>query len=214
MTKLLTILFLFLGLTSCLQTEKKYEVRDLKNTLDSVDMALTTPSGKNYSLDDIYQKYIPSELLSYIEISQPTWSVPGQNMWYPQLFNKYQTDSSLVNYVSGDFDCNGKRDYALIMDKGMNHLAAIAFLRVDNGFKTVELTELLHSEGQKIDFVLSLYKPGRYDIVDPDLLPSDPNYVNLKGNSVGIGLFNELYEGGADVYYWDEGQLRSCVIDD
>jgi hypothetical protein len=100
----------------------------------------TSVAEKMYSLDEIYEKYLSKELLSYMEKTHPAWSVPNEHMWYPQLFNKYKTDSSLVNYVSGDFDCNGKKDYALIVDNGKNGLAAVAFLGVGNGFKTVELT--------------------------------------------------------------------------
>jgi hypothetical protein len=181
--------------------------------MDSVNTTVTFPAEKKYSLDEIYQKYISEELLSFIEKTHPTWSVPNQNLWYPQLFNKYKTSSSLVDYIRGDFDCNGKMDHALIVDKGKDGLAAVAFLRIDSSFKIVELTQLTPHEGEKIDFVLTLYKPGRYDIEDPDLGPSDPKYVNLACSSVGIGLFKELYEGGNDVYYWERNQLRSCVIE-
>ena len=99
------------------------------------------------------------------------------------------------------------------MDKGRNGLAAVAFLRVDDDFKTIELTEITWREGEKIDFVLSLYQPGYYAITDPDLGPSDQRHVNLTCSSVGIGLFKELYDGGDDVYYWEGNQLRSCVIE-
>jgi hypothetical protein len=67
--------------------------------------------------------------------------------------------------------------------------------------------------GEKIEFDLTLYKPGRYHIADPDLEPSDPKMVNFKCNAVGIGMFKELYEGGDDVYYWEQDHLRSCVIE-
>lgn len=173
---------------------------------------MTLVAEKRYSLDEIYQTYISEELLSYIEKKHPTWSVPNENMWYPKLFSKYKTGSSLVNYLSGDFDCNGKKDQALIVDKGKNILSAVAFLKIDNSFKTVELTEI-GPAGEKIEFVLTLYKPGHYKIVDPDLSPSDPKIVNFKCNGVGIGKFNELYEGGRDVFYWDQNQLRSCLIE-
>ena len=92
-------------------------------------------------------------------------------------------------------------------------LAAVAFPGMDGNFKTVELTEIKCREGEKFELVLSLYKPGRYDIVDPDLGPTDPKFVNLACGSGGVGLFRELYEGGDDVYYWDRNQLGSCLIE-
>jgi hypothetical protein len=212
MTKLLAILFL--GLASCQQLEKTDESAPSKDrVVDSINSPMSTAvAEKNYSLDEIYQKYISVELLSYLEAKYPTWSVPNENMWYPQLFHKYKTDSSLVNYISGDFDCNGQNDQVLIVDKGKNMLSVVAFLRVGDSFKTVELTEI-GPAGEKIEFVLTLYKPGRYQIADPDLGPSDSKIANFKCNGVGIGKFKELYEGGNDVFYWDHNELRSCVIE-
>lgn len=211
MTKLIAILLF--GLTSCQQPEKTEESPPFKRDLvDSMNSPMTSVAEKMYSLDEIYEKYVSKELLSYIEKNHPTWSVPNEHLWYPQLFNKYKTGSSLVNYVSGDFDCNGKKDVALIVDNGKNGLAAVAFLGVDNGFKTVELTEF-GRPGEKIEFVLTLYKPGRYNIADPDVGPSDPKIVNFKCTGVGVGKFKELYEGGDDVYYWEQDHLRSCVIE-
>lgn len=204
---------LLFGLTSCQQFEKTAESPPFKrDQVESMSSPMTSVTEKMYSLDEIYEKYVSKELLSYIEKSHPTWSVPNEHMWYPQLFHKYKTDSSLVNYVSGDFDCNGKKDVVLIVDNGKNGLAVVAFLGVDNGFKTVELTEL-GRPAEKIEFVLTLYKPGRYNIADPDLGPSDPKIVNFKCNGVGVGKFKELYEGGDDVYYWEQDHLRSCVIE-
>jgi hypothetical protein len=215
---------IFLALMSCQQPEKTNEQSSIKSRStestnpEANDGGQMTPTvskqsdEKQYSLDQMYNSYISEELLSYLDKSHPTWSVPNQNLWYPQLFDKYKTSNSLVNYVQGDFDCNGKTDYALIVDKGKNVLGAVAFLRFNDGYKTVELTEL-GNPGEKIAFRLKLYKAGHYDIADPDLDPSDPKFVNLKCSGVGIGHFKELYEGGDDVYYWEKGELRSCVIE-
>ncbi|MGV3588716.1 MAG: hypothetical protein ACO1OF_17055 [Adhaeribacter sp.] len=194
--------------------EKTNESPLLKNdVVEPMNSPLVEVAQKRYSLDEIYQKYISTELLLYIEKKHPTWSIPNENMWYPQLFNKYKTDSSLVNYITGDFDCNGKKDQALIVDKGKNSLSAVIFLKVGNSFETVKLTEIGAAD-EKIEFVLTLYKPGRYNIIDPDLSPSDLNTVDFKCNGVGIGKFKELYEGGNDVFYWNRNQLQSCLIEE
>jgi hypothetical protein len=211
MTRLLGIIFF--GFVSCQQQEKGHEQPSYKSeVVDSMQSTLKQFEEKKFSLDEIYEKYISEELQSYLERNHPAWSVPNQNRWYPQLFNKYKTRSSLVNYIQGDFDCNGKMDYALIIDKGNNILGTVAFLRFNKNFKTVELTEL-GNPNEKINYTLTLYKPGRYDIADPDLNDTDQKYVNLKCSSVGIGYFKELYGGGDDVFYWQQGELRSCMIE-
>lgn len=211
MLRLLAILILCLA--SCQQLVRTHESPALKNeAVDSLNIPMTPVIEEKLSLDEIYQKYVSKELQSYLEKEHPTWSVPNENRWYPKLFNKYKTDSSLVNYISGDFDCNGKRDEIMIVDKGKNVLSVVAFLRVNDSFKTVELTEI-GSPGEKIEFVLTLYKPGRYNIVDPDLSPSDSKIANFTCNGAGIGKFKELYDGGNDVFYWNQNQLRSCLIE-
>src|SRR3982750_4296453 len=110
MTKLFAILLL--GFASCQHLEKTHPSQQVKNdVVDSMSSPIAV-NEKRYSLDEIYQKYAGEELLSYIEKTHPAWSLPNENMWYPQLFKKYKTYNSLVNYVSGDFDCDGKKDYA------------------------------------------------------------------------------------------------------
>lgn len=188
-----------------------------KTIKDSMVMAgvdsLLNSDGPTYGMDEIYQHYFDQGLQAYIKKTHPIWSIPTQNKWHPQLFNKYKTDSSLVNYISGDFDCNGKKDHALLLDKGKGILAVVAFLSKGDSFSTVELTENINREGEKIEFVLTLFKPGSYNTIDPDIEPAS-RHVSLKCYGIGIGFFKELYEGGNDVYYWEKDELRSCLIED
>ena len=184
--------------------------------IDSAEMtnvtALLKSDGPTFSMDEIYQKFINQQLQEYLKKKHPKWSVPSQNKWYPKLFDKYKTDSALVNYLSGDFDCNGTKDCALLLDKGNRRLAAVAFLSNSDSFRTVELTEL-SDEGDKINWRLTLFRPGKYNTADPDV-DSNDRYVTFKCPAIGIGYFKELYEGGRDVYYWDNRELRSCLIDE
>lgn len=176
--------------------------------------SFTKKESPTYSMDDIYQTYINPQLQDYLKKKHPTWSVPDRSKWYPQLFNKYKTDRSLVNYISEDFDCNGKKDYALLLDKGGGVLAVVAFLSTGTSFTTVELTENINYGGhaaEKIEFALTLYKPGKYNTSDPDIA-IEARHINLKCYAIGIGLFEELFEGYNDVFYWDKKELKSCLI--
>jgi len=211
MFKILALVLL--GLASCQPVQNGDESIPIeKSVVMTMDSVTTDSVQKPYSLDEIYQNYISKELLLYLEKNHPGWSVPNQNKWHPQLFAKYKTATSLVNYIRADFDCNGKPDEVLIIGKGANVLAAVAFLAVADSFKTTELTEL-GAAGEKIEFVLTLYKRGTYKISDPDLKASDSKTVTFTCSGAGIGLFNELYEGGNDVYYWKGNNLMSCVIE-
>lgn len=204
-----------LSISSCTEPKSREHKIAITEVGDTLKMTPIITEGKPIDgLDPIYTKYINTQLLSYLRQEHPGWTVPNQNMWYPKLFNKYKTDSSLVNYISGDFNCDGNEDYALIIDKGSQSLAAIAFLADGKSFKTVQLTQLIPREAEKFDFTFKLYKQGKYNISDPDLTPTDLKYVNLKCPAVGIGSFNELYDGGDEVFYWVNNELRSCMIGD
>ena len=196
--------------------ENKTSTTDTIIDSSVVDTVLSTTNNKvpqkRYSLDEIYLKYINPQLLDYLENNHSAWSIPGQNMWHPQLFKKYTKDSSLVNYVSGDFNCDGLKDYALLLDKGNNMLSAVAFLKQGSSFKTQELTEFPYRSFDRIEDHLVIYEAGTYNISDPDIEPKDRR-VKLTCTAVGIGLFKELYEGGKDVYYWQGQHLQSCIIE-
>jgi hypothetical protein len=212
--KKLAIIFI-VGLASCIEVDNNVDNKNTKDTLsEQIMKAVDSSDGRKYSMDDVYQKYLPATLINYIQKEHPTWSFPNENMWYPQLFKKYKTDSTLVNCISGDFDGNRNKDWALIIDQGNGILSAVAFLYEGSTYKAVQLTQIPDAGKEKIDYVLTLYKSGQYAISDPDLSPTDPNIVNLKYPAIGIGHFKELYEGGNDVFYWDEKKLKSCLIED
>jgi len=208
-------ILIMISLTAC--GENKTSTTDTKIDSSVVDSAISITNNKapqkRYSLDEIYNQYINPQLLEYLENTHPTWSVPNQNMWHPQLFKKYSGDSTLVNYVSGDFNCDGLKDYALLVDKGNNMLAAVAFIKQGNSFKTQELTEFPYRNTERIEDHLKVFTPGSYKTEDPDIDPADRK-LTLKCAAVAIGPFKELYEGGKDVYYWEKGELRSSIIED
>lgn len=210
MKKIITTLAL--GLASCGQVETHDDIKNADSMVVAGADTLLKSNGPTYSMDEIYGKYLSPRLLAYLKNAHPAWSIPNQNKWYPKLFDKYKTGNSLVNYISADFNCDGTKDYALLLDKGKGMLAAVAFLSNNDSLTTVELTEFKQDEEEKINYALTLFSPGRYNTADPDLAPGE-RHVNFKCAAIGIGYFKELYEGGNDVYYWDNNELRSCVIE-
>jgi hypothetical protein len=115
-----------------------------------------------------------------------------------------------VGYIGGDFDCNGQKDYALIVEKENSVPAVVSFLRINNSFKTVELTEMKKQDNYEV--MLTLFTPGKYRMIDPDLKASDPTTVHLKCSAIGITPFKELYEEPSEVFYWENNELRSCML--
>jgi hypothetical protein len=216
------LVFLSILFSSCQEAKNKSSVALSQDPTDTMKMDNGLPWEKYFGINDFNRKFINKELLLYLKEKHSNWSIPNQFQWYPQLFARYKTDSSLVSYISGDFDCNGQKDYALIVEKENGVPAVVSFLRMDSTFKTVELGNISKtmtptvstdiSQRDKYEVMLTLYKPGRYDIIDPDLGPSNPTFVKLKCNAVGITPFRELYEEGSEVIYWENNKLRSCII--
>jgi hypothetical protein len=206
------IIILTLALCSCGEAGTRNDKIEQDTVLASMD-SLLKKDGPTYSMDEIYENFLSPRLQDHLARAHPLWSVPNQNKWYPKLFDKYKTDSSLVNYISADFNCDGTKDYALLLDKGKGMLAVVAFLSKNDSLTTVQLTEFKQDEGDKINYALTLFRAGKYNTSDPDLAPNE-RHVNLKCAAIGIGYFKELYEGGNDVFYWENGELRSCLIDE
>ncbi|HEU4901855.1 MAG TPA: hypothetical protein VFT06_03660 [Flavisolibacter sp.] len=202
-------------LTSCRQADNSTEK---ENSQDTLAMPMMEPSDsfneKKDVVDDVHAKFLDSKLVDYLQKEHPNWTVPNEYEWYPELFKKYMSDSALVSTVSGDFDGNGNKDCALLIDQGNGKLAAVAFLYDGLRYRTQQLTEITAIETDKIVSRLILYKPGRYTISDPDLAPGDNRTIDFKHPAIGVGLFKELYEGGDDVFYWNNNQLKSCFIEE
>ncbi len=188
-----------------------------------VDIIISTLSGNNASLppgkqglnatmDAVYEKYIPKNLQDYIIKNYPQWSIPERYRWHPNLFDKYRAERSAAPIISDDFNCDGKKDYAVLMDKQKKGLAVMLFLANEQSFTSQVLTENLVHDVPKIEYVLSVVKPGLYKTIDPDM-EGPSQSVRLLCAGIGIGLFKELYDGGKDVYYIANGELRSCLIE-
>lgn len=50
-----------------------------------------------------------------MEQKLPHWHLMNPNSWENFWFKQYQKDSSLVNYITADFNCDEKMDYALLL---------------------------------------------------------------------------------------------------
>ena len=145
-------------------------------------------------LDAVYENYLPQNLKEYISTNYPEWSLPERYRWHPNLFKKYMRDTTLAPIVSGDFNCDGKKDYALLMDRNKKGLTLMLFLAHEQSFLGQILTQNLVHEVPKIEYVLSVVAPGVYKTIDPDR-EAETQSVRLQCTSIGIGLFKELYDG-------------------
>jgi hypothetical protein len=215
--KTLTALIL-LALLSCKQqttTGATKIIGDTKTPGDTSPVPAKTSSGRgmidtfDQRSNNTYQRYIDQRLKSYLDTASGGWALPAPNRWDTVWFNLYHEDSSLVNYVSGDFDCNGIKDYALILKKANGTIGAYAFLSMGSTFKSEEIIEFGKDTGQQIDIGLDLLPPGTYHYIEPDS-EKEPPPIKLKCNSIQVMYF----ERAAETYYWEKGKFKSITTGD
>src|SRR3982751_3466374 len=134
---------LVLGLFSCGQAVTTADTK----TIDTIQTAKnTSTSGAGTSKNDqyssnIYEQYIDPQLKNYLNKEFKGWTLPAPNRWDTVWLNQYKSDSTLVNYISGDFDCNQQMDFALLFQKVNGDIVACAFLSSGNSFKATQLID-------------------------------------------------------------------------
>ncbi|HEX8332100.1 MAG TPA: hypothetical protein VF622_05730 [Segetibacter sp.] len=207
------IALLVFGFFSCGQDVSTADNKTIDDTTENANkqsVSNTSPSvnSDRYS-SGIFEQYIDPQLKAYLDNTFKGWTLPAPNRWDTVWFNQYKSDSTLVNYISGDFDCNGMKDYALLFKKANGVLAAYAFLSTDNLFKAAELVDLGKDEGEHIEIGLELLPPGKYNHIDP-VSDEDPPPVTIKCNSVQVLNF----ERAAETFYWEKGKFKSITTGD
>jgi hypothetical protein len=154
----------------------------------------------------IYHSYIPGELMTWLNKNLVGSDIPSPSRWDNYWFIQYKKDSSLVNYVSGDFNCDRKKDHALILTEN-GTIAVYAFLAGETGFKKERLETYGSDNGELIDIGLELLKPGKYEHLDGD---NQPPPANIKCAAIQLVYF----EKAAVTYYWEKGKFKSIQTGD
>lgn len=210
--KTLTALLIF-GIVSCGQAELAADSKTIDDTTGTVNKLSANNTSLSVNVDKyssrIYERYIDLQLKAYLDKKFQGWILPAPNRWDTVWFNQYQSDTTLVNYISGDFDCNKKKDYALLLKKASGEMGVYAFLSIGDTFKPIELMDFGKDTGEKIEIGLELLPPGEYNHIDPES-EEDPPPVKIKCKSVQVLNF----EKAAETFYWDKGKMKSITTGD
>lgn len=149
----------------------------------------------------IYAQYIPTVVKEYLDKELTGWSLPAPAKWESYWFNLYKKDSSLVNFLRADFNCDGQTDYALIMREKKGTIAAYAIVSTTTGFTKHRLQDL-GKEMEHIGTGLELIPVSAvHHIGEGD---EEPPPVQLKCPAVQIIWF----EQAARTYYWEKNRFK------
>lgn len=217
MKPLLAIIFLF-GLLSCTNRKHKSEVKEkVKKDTSIVIQSPEKMTGNRESPDSfpsfdydlkVYDEYLPAHLKSYINKNLPQWKLPDPSEWDNLWFQSYKSPNSLVNYIRGDFNCDQKEDYGLLLSDKTNSIAAWIIHSDENGYSGVKLEDIGTFDNH-IQVGLELVEAGDLNYIDPDI-EDEPKPIRLKCPAVQVVYF----EKGAATYYWDNGKYNSVITGD
>lgn len=160
--------------------------------------------------NDVYDKYIPSAVKTLLKEKLSGWKLPSPSSWEKYWFNEYKKDSSLVDYVTGDFNGDRKPDYALLL-VNEQHAFVVWVLQSDSNdnYQAIQLTELTEAS-LPLETGLELIDAGKLNYLSMETESNEIKAIDLKHQAIQISFF----EASAETYYWDEGKFKSVTTGD
>lgn len=172
-----------------------------KSPKDSTPPTEKIPETEKQYDSSVYASYIPVSLKEYLDKELTGWSIPAPAKWESYWFNQYKKDSSLVNFLTSDFNCDGKKDYALILREKKGTLSSYAIVSNATGFSKYKLEDL-GEEMDKIGTGLELILPAIIHHTDDS--DGEPPSLQLKCSAIQIIWF----EQAARTFYWEKNKFK------
>ena len=123
----------------------------------NTDLGADGKAPNNTELPQFVQIHLARELSG--------WELAPKESWDDTTFKKYQTDSSQINFILADFNCDNKPDFVAILKDSIGNFATIKIFSFDQYYLHDELEN--YNNQKKLDFGLLYIKPGetfqRYD---------------------------------------------------
>ncbi|HTL80523.1 MAG TPA: hypothetical protein VL651_02400 [Bacteroidia bacterium] len=177
---------------------------------DSITHAQLAASSKVRKVDtstvydsSIYLQYIPDKILRYRSEKIPEWKLLSPDHWEKYWFNKYLTDSSLVNFAEGDFNCDGSKDYALMLLDDRDDQLGVWVISDQ-------------PDGMAAELVMTLDKasPMQYGIATVNEKTIEDMYDSMPVRICGKGIDFEKFESASRIYYYDNGEYKFVQTSD
>ena len=114
---------------------------------------------------DSDKSHLPRFVQNYLAKELSGWELAPKESWDDTTLKKYQTDSSQLNYILADFNCDNKPDFAAIFKDSIGNFAAFRIFSFDQYYLHDELENF--GNQKKLDFGIRYLKPRatfqRYD---------------------------------------------------
>jgi len=207
MRKLLSILILSICFLACKERKIKPKVKEALSPIDTSKVASPVDTIKN-SDNKVYTDYISKSVIQQLKEKLPDWKLPEPAQWEDFWFKEYKKDGVLVNYISSDFNCDNKSDYAFLLQNQRNKQYAVWVVQSnDDEINVINLHEFGKAEFP-LQFGIELIPKGPLSYIDFE--NDDPKPINLKCPGVQVVFF----EKGAEAYYWKNNKYESVTTGD
>jgi len=205
-------IILLIGLLACAQKNPTADVP----VIDTSNRELTKLNEKQVippkdlltSYDStIYGQYVPEVILSIIREKLPNWHLIAPNYWDNFWFHEYKKHNSLVSFIKGDFNCDKKDDYVLMLvDK--NEEIAVWIIQTNGiNYKNVLLHEFSQLE-KPIEYGIEFVPKGKLDYIDLDI--EEAGTIDIQCPGIQVMHF----ESAAVTYFWENGKYSSVQTAD
>ncbi|MES2875733.1 MAG: hypothetical protein V4708_18560 [Bacteroidota bacterium] len=200
----------------CVSTIIIISCRNNNGELQQTDTIVQSSPNSNVSYLDtlvrdsssIYQSVIPEEVLRSID-KITGWRLPKPAAFESYFYTYYKTDSSLINFIAADFNCDDEMDYALILENEEKDYGAWILLAGKEDYEAVKLVQRKNTS-KYIGLGLELLAKGK-KISDIGLIGTpESKTITLKCTALHV-----LYlETSSQAYFWDQGKFNSIFTTD
>ena len=204
------LLIVTFGLVACGQS-KLESISSEASTKNTISEAL--PLKKNY-LDSIppfdksvYNQHIDKSTLLLIKHQLPNWELPDPSNWQRFWFKEFMKNGGLVNYISGDFNCDNINDYCILLQNADKEFAVWVLQSQQDTFSAIKLSDIGKPITQ-LEIGLEVVPTGPLFYID--FQNDNPKQIDLKCPGIQIISF----EKAASTYYWKDGNYKSVVTGD
>jgi hypothetical protein len=123
-------------------------------TIISCNSQQDTKSNSDVTLVKSKKAILPRFVQDYLSSNLHGWTLASNDKWDDMAFKKYSTDTSRINYVLTDINCDGKFDFTGILQDSTGNFATFQIYSFDQYYVSRQLES--YGDKKKINFGLKL----------------------------------------------------------
>jgi hypothetical protein len=113
-----------------------------------------TKSNSDVTIRKSEKVILPRFVQDYLSSNLHGWTLASNDKWDDMAFKKYSTDTSRINYVLTDINCDGKFDFTGILQDSTGNFATFQIYSFDQYYVSRQLES--YGDKKKINFGLKL----------------------------------------------------------